>query len=56
MLLNITLLLIISLPIFKLISTVIIKEVKYIVAAQQIKTGGITRKVPVPSHLAGEEH
>lgn len=56
MLLNITLLLIISLPIFKLIYTVIIKEVKYIVAAQRIKRGTLKRKAKIPSHLAGEEH
>lgn len=49
MLLHITLLLIISLPIFITISTVIIKEVKYIVTTQ-IKTGTPKRKAPVPSH------
>lgn len=51
MLLNITLLLIISLPIFITISTVINKEVKYTVATQkQTKTGILKRKAPVPSH------
>lgn len=49
MLLYIKLLLIIlSLPIFKLISTVIIKEVKYIVAAQRIKRGTLKSETKIP--------
>lgn len=49
-------LLIISLPIFIIISTVYI-EVRYIVVTQKrIKTGTLKRKAPAPSHLAGEEH
>ena len=49
--LNITLLLIISLPIFITIST-LNKEVKSTVTTQkQTKTRTLKRKAPVPSHL-----
>ena len=55
--LNITLLLIISLPIFTITSTLYKEVKKYIVVnTKHIKTRTLKRKAPVPSHFTGGEH
>lgn len=56
MLLNITLLLIISLLIYLTISTLYIEARYAVVATKQIETETSERRAPVPSHLVGGEH